>query len=281
MSGNWGDGGVRIGQVPLVFTPLNSLLYNLNADNLAQHGLHPRVTHFCVNMPMLCGPLALVALVSCLRGWTGGKCQKGSGGSGGMDGTGVADVRKCVGACAVAGVGILSCAPHQEPRFLLPVVLPMTLLYSTFLQDHSAPWAPAAPAQRRQPAEGGGGRGGGENGRGWGHEGERGDGGDDEGADGGGESIPRTPKSAGKGARGKSPSRLASALPHQPIAHSPCNTPRPVASSSGAVPGVVMCNVVPTVSLNWKVCTCARMCVCVCVCVCVCIHRYGPTESRP
>jgi len=271
MSGNRGDGGVRIGQVPWVLTPLNSLLYNLNADNLAQHGLHPRVTHLCVNMPMLYGPLALVALVSCLRGWTGGKCEKGSAGSGGMDGAGVAHVRRCVGACAVAGVGILSCAPHQEPRFLLPVVLPMTLLYSTFLQDHSAPAAPAAPAQRLQPAGGGGGRGGGGNGRGGRHEGEGGDGGDHDGADGGGGSIPRTPKSAGKGARGKSPSRLAYASAPKPIALSPRDTPPPVASSSGAVPRVLMCNVLPTVSLNWKVCTCARMCVCVCVCVCLCL----------
>lgn len=47
----------------IVITPLNNLLYNLNVDNLAQHGLHPRYTHFVINLPLLFGPLALFALL--------------------------------------------------------------------------------------------------------------------------------------------------------------------------------------------------------------------------
>lgn len=43
----------------IVITPLNNLLYNMNVDNLAQHGLHPRYTHFAVNLPLLFGPLAV------------------------------------------------------------------------------------------------------------------------------------------------------------------------------------------------------------------------------
>jgi phosphatidylinositol glycan class Z len=43
----------------IVVTPLNNLLYNLNVDNLAQHGLHPRYTHFAINLPLLFGPLAI------------------------------------------------------------------------------------------------------------------------------------------------------------------------------------------------------------------------------
>lgn len=47
----------------IVISPLNNLLYNLKVDNLAQHGLHPRYTHFAINLPLLYGPLALVALL--------------------------------------------------------------------------------------------------------------------------------------------------------------------------------------------------------------------------
>ena len=46
-----------------VITPMNNLLYNLNVDNLAQHGIHSRFTHFAVNLPLLFGPLAVFALV--------------------------------------------------------------------------------------------------------------------------------------------------------------------------------------------------------------------------
>lgn len=47
----------------IVVTPLNNLLYNLDVDNLAQHGIHPRYTHFAVNLPLLFGPLAIFALM--------------------------------------------------------------------------------------------------------------------------------------------------------------------------------------------------------------------------
>lgn len=43
----------------IVITPINNLLYNLNLDNLAQHGIHPRYTHFAINLPLLYGPLAI------------------------------------------------------------------------------------------------------------------------------------------------------------------------------------------------------------------------------
>lgn len=45
-----------------VLTPLNNLLYNMDVDNLKQHGLHPRYLHLLVNTPMLYGPLAIGAL---------------------------------------------------------------------------------------------------------------------------------------------------------------------------------------------------------------------------
>jgi hypothetical protein len=41
----------------IVVTPLNNLIYNMNTENLALHGIHPRYTHFAINLPLLYGPL--------------------------------------------------------------------------------------------------------------------------------------------------------------------------------------------------------------------------------
>lgn len=50
-----------------VITPWNNLMYNLNVDNLAQHGIHPRYTHIAINLPLLYGPLAIFGLLSAPR----------------------------------------------------------------------------------------------------------------------------------------------------------------------------------------------------------------------
>ncbi|KAF4321135.1 hypothetical protein BBO99_00004393 [Phytophthora kernoviae] len=50
-----------------VVAPLNNLFYNMQYDNLELHGVHPRLTHLTVNMPMLFGPVFLVFLVQFLR----------------------------------------------------------------------------------------------------------------------------------------------------------------------------------------------------------------------
>jgi phosphatidylinositol glycan class Z len=36
-------------------------MYNVKTENLSEHGLHPRYLHLLVNMPLLFGPLALLA----------------------------------------------------------------------------------------------------------------------------------------------------------------------------------------------------------------------------
>ena len=117
-------------------------------------GLHPRVTHLCINMPMMFGPLALVALFSCLRGWTDRNIQKAGDGMGakesrvsgglGEGGEGMAEVRRCVGACAVVGVGILSCAPHQ--------VCVCMRVYACECGRKHAPSSPGGSASLKLPA---------------------------------------------------------------------------------------------------------------------------------
>ena len=47
----------------LVICPLNFILYNIDAKNLDQHGLHPPWLHFLVNAMILYGPLHLLATI--------------------------------------------------------------------------------------------------------------------------------------------------------------------------------------------------------------------------
>ena len=42
-------------------------LYNLDTKNLAEHGIHPRVTHLLVNFPLLLGPVVLLAFGSFVK----------------------------------------------------------------------------------------------------------------------------------------------------------------------------------------------------------------------
>lgn len=58
------EGGPRWRWPPsLVLCPLNALRYNASPANLAAHGLHPRVTHALVNLPLLFSTPGLVALL--------------------------------------------------------------------------------------------------------------------------------------------------------------------------------------------------------------------------
>ncbi|SCU95228.1 LADA_0G14378g1_1 [Lachancea dasiensis] len=78
-------------------TPLNNLRYNLNASNLALHGIHSRYTHLFVNLPQMVGPLVIyfVAIK-----------QK---------------VTMPFLSC-ISGLLILSLFQHQELRFLVPLM---------------------------------------------------------------------------------------------------------------------------------------------------------------
>lgn len=78
-----------------VIAPLNNLRFNSVAYNLEEHGIHPRVTHLLVNLPQLLGPGLLVVSPR----WKSLAMQS-----------------------VISGLVILSCSPHQEARFLLPLV---------------------------------------------------------------------------------------------------------------------------------------------------------------
>jgi len=89
-----------------VITPWSNFKYNVNALNLAEHGLHPPWTHLLVNLPCLLGPALLIPLISTqsfrslLKQLAKDTCFL----------------------CCISGLTLLSSRPHQEFRFLLPII---------------------------------------------------------------------------------------------------------------------------------------------------------------
>ncbi|KAI1344283.1 GPI mannosyltransferase 4 [Xylariaceae sp. FL0016] len=79
-----------------VITPWNNLRYNMQPENLAEHGLHPWYQHLLVNLPLLIGPAVVLLFMKphlSLRLYS-----------------------------AISGIFVLSIFQHQEARFLLPTI---------------------------------------------------------------------------------------------------------------------------------------------------------------
>ncbi|EIW79621.1 glycosyltransferase family 22 protein [Coniophora puteana RWD-64-598 SS2] len=107
-----------------VLTPFNFLQYNLDPDNLADHGLHPRWLHLAVNLPMIIGPGMFYLLVRTLTqvlpsAWTHN--QQGT-----KSANGPFEQTLCF--VIVTSLGVLSMQPHQETRFLVPLLVPIVVL---------------------------------------------------------------------------------------------------------------------------------------------------------
>ena len=100
-------------------------------------------TRQAVNLPMLFGPLffAAMAAVAPSRRLDGTQKRPESGGTTAEQRA----ARAALGACILSGVACLSLAPHQEPRFLLPLTLPLALLFGSSV----CATEPAAPGRVR------------------------------------------------------------------------------------------------------------------------------------
>ena len=119
----------------LIVTPLNSLLFNLSTENLSKHGIHPRYLHFLVNLPMLFGVGVYAVGESIVAVLRLGKEKSNEQ---------FMRIRQCdsYSKCAqltsstvylsaiIFPTLLLSIQPHQEPRFLLPLIVPLILLLS-------------------------------------------------------------------------------------------------------------------------------------------------------
>ncbi|XP_022659208.1 GPI mannosyltransferase 4-like [Varroa destructor] len=100
----------------VVVTPFNFLLYNSKPSNLTNHGLHPRWLHLLVNIPIIFGAHSLFFYCDFYR-----LIRRPVA----FD----ADSRFLLN-CMIVPTTLLSLFPHQEPRFLLPLVLPFALLHA-------------------------------------------------------------------------------------------------------------------------------------------------------
>ncbi|KAI8326129.1 Alg9-like mannosyltransferase [Martensiomyces pterosporus] len=108
---------VHIGAAPfrvsgsLTCTVLNNYFYNKDSDNLATHGIHPWYEHSLISMPALFGPLYMLAAIKAWRFIKSPSARQG------------ASYTSVAAALSVmSGLVMLSAVPHQEVRFLLPVL---------------------------------------------------------------------------------------------------------------------------------------------------------------
>ncbi|XBW36558.1 hypothetical protein QEN19_002134 [Hanseniaspora menglaensis] len=84
----------------LIYTPLENIFYNKNLTNLSKHGIHSKLTHVCVNIPALLGPFLIIF-------W---KCKK------------KINYSNIPLMAVISGLVFHSLIPHQEARFLIPMV---------------------------------------------------------------------------------------------------------------------------------------------------------------
>jgi GPI mannosyltransferase 4 len=100
-----------------VITPWSNFKYNVNTLNLAEHGLHPPWTHLLVNLPCLLGPSLLIPVLAPQPFRTSLKQLS----------------RDICFLCSISGLILLSSRPHQEFRFLLPIIPLLLVSLSRFL----------------------------------------------------------------------------------------------------------------------------------------------------
>lgn len=112
-----------------VFTPYNFLKYNANSDNLSEHGIHPRFLHVLVNMPLLFNILALY-------GFTGiGNLVKIIIRKKLHLLPTVRSIKGLMTCSLITPICLLSVIPHQEPRFLIPLLVPLVYLYGNCILE--------------------------------------------------------------------------------------------------------------------------------------------------
>lgn len=105
-------------------TPVNFIRYNINPENTSSHGEHPKWLHMLVNIPLLFNVLGIIAVFS-----FGSMCYKFCK----KEFQNLPQTQSFVSLMTSAifvPVLLLSLFNHQEPRFLIPVTVPLIMLHS-------------------------------------------------------------------------------------------------------------------------------------------------------
>jgi GPI mannosyltransferase 4 len=105
-------------------TPVNFIRYNINPENTAQHGEHPKWLHLLVNIPLLYNILGVIAVFS--FGSMFYKFCKNEFQNLPQTQSFVSLMTSAV----FVPVLLLSLFNHQEPRFLIPVTTPLIMLHA-------------------------------------------------------------------------------------------------------------------------------------------------------
>lgn len=123
--------------VSLVVTPLNFIRYNLDVKNLESHGRHPNYLHLVLNIPLLYNVLGIAALwasvkilysnLSYISRLVGPETLPAS-----------KTFDTLVGCTMLLPICTLSLLKHQEPRFLVPLLVPTVLLAQRYFSTRLA-----------------------------------------------------------------------------------------------------------------------------------------------
>lgn len=105
-------------------TPVNFIRYNINPENTSQHGEHPKWLHLLVNIPLLFNVLGVIAVAS--FGSMFYKFCKNEFQTLPQTQSFVSLMTSAV----FVPVLLLSLFNHQEPRFLIPVTMPLVMLHA-------------------------------------------------------------------------------------------------------------------------------------------------------
>ncbi|XP_043671977.1 GPI mannosyltransferase 4 [Vespula pensylvanica] len=124
-------GNLDISLNNFVVTPFNFLKYNANSKNLEDHGLHPRFLHFLLNIPLLYNVLGIIGLLTFARMLFSGLKGKW------LELPRIQSIVSLMITSFIVPVALLSFFPHQEPRFIIPVIFPLVFLYAPKLNHVS------------------------------------------------------------------------------------------------------------------------------------------------
>ena len=113
----------------LPVTPLNAVRYNFNISNLAKHGIHPRYVHVAINLPLMFTPVVLVLIPAFFNFATYLRTH---------DKIGNKKYVLLLLGTVLFSLAVLSFVHHQEPRFLLPLIVPLVVLLSRCLYPLSS-----------------------------------------------------------------------------------------------------------------------------------------------
>ncbi|CAF0881631.1 unnamed protein product [Adineta steineri] len=125
----------------LIICPLNFILYNIDSTNLDKHGLHPPWLHFIVNATILYGPLHICTVLWCLINISSIK-QNGQWIINRIfNRRSIIEIEQSTSPLLLYLYLVpfipLSTFPHQEPRFLLPLLFPLILFIVPLLITHN------------------------------------------------------------------------------------------------------------------------------------------------